>query len=244
MKIKDFISKYGGLQFSKLHYRPGAAFTSEFGLTERYKIINGNMHWGYPGIHNGVDRGYSGVPYKNINNGIFSPFNFYKSGIEDFKGIGYGCRIWLYHELGFVLRIAHCYPNEIMIMPQLERGAPVFEGTFIAPIGSYGNSTGPHTHTEIEAWGKNSWLEKCDGLEFILQEKFGDKSNKNITMEELEILYQKTNKTQLWSFDKILQDYKLLCNQASLSFLNSYKMVKQTSKGASTFYSTKALFSM
>lgn len=32
---RGFVREYGGLDFPKVHFRPGASFSSEFGLTER-----------------------------------------------------------------------------------------------------------------------------------------------------------------------------------------------------------------
>lgn len=244
VQAQQFVDRYGGLDFPKLHYRPGASFTSAFGLTERYKKINGENHWGYPGIHNGVDRGRSWASWLNKSQGIFSPFDFYKSKFEDRQGQGYGCRIWLFHETGFVLRIAHCYPEEIEIMDQLLAEAPITEGTFIAPIGSYGNSTGRHSHSEIEAWGKHNWEINCWTLEHILREKFGERVNQNLTWEEIEQEYRNSNLTQTWNMDQIKKDYNELIKAWNLSFINKYKMIQRTSKGETTLYSTKALFGM
>lgn len=237
-KYNRFIKKYSDIVF-----RPGAAFTSYFGLTERYIYENGRQIWGFPGIHKGVDRGGSRLEYNNIKNGIFSPFDFYKSGCFNWDGKGYGFDIFLYHKTGFRVRICHCYPEDVNILPLLKKKENITMETFIGLIGSNGNSTAPHTHTEIEAWNLKKWVEDCQILEWLLYEKYGEKSLMTYNKDEIVEICKHIKKSKSWDPDPTIDFYNNMLKSKRVVFLNDYKMITQDSKKRlSTLYNSKALF--
>ena len=241
--LKKFLDPLGGLECPNLKYRPGAQFTSLFGLGERYRIIDGKQYWGWPGIHDGVDRGGSGVLHQGHQNGIFAPFNFSCSWFVDYNGKDYGSMVFLYHDAGFVVKIAHMYPEKIAIMPLLKEKKPIPMGTFIGTIGSNGNSTAPHSHTEIEAWSLTGWAETCPILDEILFLKFDAEASHAFNGMDVVSVYRKINKTQTWN-NSAIEDFDRLCAEKQIIYINEYKYIKTKTKGSTTLYSSKALFGM
>jgi len=220
-----FMEKYGGLNFDKIKYRPGAQFTDPFGLTERYKTINEKTVWGYPGIHTGTDRGTSTALINGINNPVVSPFFFFRSNFLDDGGSMYGTVCSLFHEKGFVMKICHMYPNKILVLANLKNNLPVSEGQLIGSAGDYGFSYGVHTHTDIESYNKNKndYEETSQFLDAILEIKYGDDATKEYNDEEIFQLYAQCSMTKDWKEDEILKDYKEIRNYRGVLFLNKYK---------------------
>lgn len=245
--FEDFIKEYGGIDFSELHFRPGAVFTCDFGFTERYKVIDGKVVWGYPGIHRGVDRGSGSIDFKKKPNPIFVPFNVGSSGFADWGGRGYGTDVLLYHKAGFRVRICHMYPDDIQIKNSLMSGYALEAGTWIGPAGSCGMSTGDHTHVEIEAWGFNGeWLDVCPVLELVLYEKYGEKkTNTEFTDEEISKIYSSSEHAKDWNGLRVKEDFAKIRKDKRIVFLNKYKMVtKDTKRRLTTVYSSEYLFGM
>lgn len=235
---EKFIESCGGLEFPGIIFRPDAQFTCPFGLTERYEIQEGKMLWGYPGIHGGCDRGGHQI--------IYSPFNFGSSGFFDYKGRGYGSQILLYHESNFRLMIAHCYPDEIYQKERLQKGYAIQKGSKLALPGSYGNSTGIHTHSEIEAWGfHGQWEETCGVLDWVLEKKYGEVARTPLTDMEItekgrrcKMMVEYEDATILKYITKMLKLHKIV-------FINDFKFIYEDAIGRrSTKYSTKKLFGM
>jgi len=245
--FEQFIKEYGGLNFNKVVFRPRASFTCDFGLTERYKITNDKVVWGYPGIHKGIDRGGSPkVSKKGIPNPIFSPFHFGSSGYKDWQGRFTGTDVYLYHKYGFRIKIGHMFPDEIDILDKLTSGIAIKAGEWIGPIGSYGFSTAAHSHVEIESWGfKGEWLSSCGVLDIILKEKYGSKVDKELNTEEIVSIYDSCEFTEGWPQEEIIRDYQDLNLAKGIVFINKYKLVVRDKKWRdTTLYSTKALFGM
>lgn len=243
-EYQAFIDENGGEGFPELSFRPGAPFTSSFGWTERYRVDNGktddNVSWGYPGIHRGADRG------GDVE--ISSPFDFGSSGFVDYKGRGFGSSIMLYHRLDFRVMIAHCFPEEVRAKQRLQEGLAIEKGTIIAKPGSYGFSTGRHTHTEIEAWGfGGEWLETCQVLDWVLYGKHGEKSITPYTQEEIiqQAMECKMVRNERWNAKKIMDYFEVVQREKRIVFLNEYKYIYEDNAGRlSTRYSSRALFGM
>jgi murein DD-endopeptidase MepM/ murein hydrolase activator NlpD len=240
--FETFVDEGGGIDFPNIVFRPSAPFTSQFGLTERYEIaeVDGvkKMVWGYPGIHGGYDRG--GITP------IHSPFNFGSSGFYDFGGRDYGSQILLYHKHNFRLMVAHCYPDEIYLKGRLQKGYAIAKGSKLALPGSYGNSTGIHTHTEIEAWGYHGqWEETSPVLDWILETKYGEEAR--IPLTDAQIIEKGGRCTMMIDDDDnvILGYVKKLLKFHRIVFINDYKFIYENSVGRrSTKYNTKKLFGM
>ncbi len=242
-ETKEFLDIYGGTNFDNVKFRPGAVFTSEFGLTERYKVINDKVVWGYPGIHKGIDRG--GSRLENRKNPIYCPFDFGSSGYKDWKGRYVGTDVYLYSKYGFRLRVCHMWPDEIKTLDQLTSGYAVSAGTLLGPIGSCGFSTAAHSHVEVESWGFNGeWVETCEVLDEVLLEKFGSVANQDITHNEIMEIYGNCEHTKDWDSRKRLTDYKQILVVKNIAFVNQYKLQVRYRGKTTTLYSTRALFGM
>jgi len=247
-QLKEFLDTYGGFGFDKISFRPGAIFTSLFGLCNRYKVIDGKVIWDYPGIHKGVDRaGATRVKVgKNyVNDPIYVPFNFGSSGFTDYGGHDYGSIVYMYHKFGFTIRVCHMFPDDILIKDNLMKGYALKSKEVIGPAGTYGFSTGNHTHVEVEAWGFNGeWLVKCDMLEVLLEEKYGVKVFEQFTKDEVVNIYKDCPETNSWNGDKCLKDFKQIKKDKNIDFINRYKIVYKLKGGLTTYYSSAYLFSM
>lgn len=248
-EYKEFIDYYGGIDFTKISFRPGASFSCPFGLTRRYKIFKddkGNREtvWGYPGIHSGVDR--AGANHKKYGKDpVVCPFNFGSSGYEDLKGKYTGTNVLFFHRFGFRIKIGHMFPDEIKIKDKLMAGYAIGQNTFIGPAGEYGFSFGEHTHTEIESWGYNGeWLETCYLLDLILDQKFKEKARAPISNEEIIEIYRGCEFTKNWKPEQIFNDYNEIIKTKNIIFLNKYKIVYKYKNKISTKYDTQSLFNM
>jgi murein DD-endopeptidase MepM/ murein hydrolase activator NlpD len=89
-----------------------------------------------PPVHNGLDySGSAGDPIYAVDSGVVV-----YSGWSDY---GYGNLIVIDHGNGWVSAYAHL--NDVYVYC----GQSVFQGATIGPMGSTGNSTGPHLHFEL-----------------------------------------------------------------------------------------------
>jgi murein DD-endopeptidase MepM/ murein hydrolase activator NlpD len=99
----------------------------------------GGYVWNPP-VHNGVDySGSAGDPIYAVDSGVVV-----YSGWSDY---GYGNLIVIDHGNGWVSAYAHL--NDVYVYC----GQSVFQGATIGPMGSTGNSTGPHLHFELSING-------------------------------------------------------------------------------------------
>lgn len=244
IQLKEFTDYYGGINFSKISFRPGASFTNDFGLTERYKIINGKAVWGYPGLHRGNDR--SGARTKKLRDPVICPFNFGSSGYIDHKGRYTGTDCLFYHRFNFRLKVGHMFPDEIEIKDKLMAGYSIKQGTHVGKAGTYGFSTGDHTHTEIESWGYNGeWAETCEMLDLLLLEKYGDEVKNSISSEEIIKVYNDCPKTKSWKIERIFEDFSEIKKVKKILFLNKHKLIYKDHKDRmSTRYNSESLFGM
>lgn len=247
IKAEEFIKKYGGLNFDKVKFRPGASYTDVFGLTDRYKKIDGKYVWGYPGIHTGTDRGRSQKTINEVANPVIVPFDTVSSSIFDDGGKMYGTIVSLFHEEGFVIRICHMYPNEIELYDDLKNNRKLKAGTLLGPAGQYGMSQGIHTHTDVESYYNNNYTKTSPILDALLYMKYGENSLKEISNEEIVSIYKICDKTKDWNEEKIINDYnKEVKAWRGILFLNKYKYVVKdyNNNVVYTRYGTKPLFDM
>jgi len=180
-----FISTYdsGNLEFNDTDFRRGAPITCEFGISNGFKYINNKMVWGYVRLHTGVDRARGKTyTFKNgntIEDPVICPFHFNRSQIIDYGNKGYGTLVQLFNdEFGFEMRIGHMDPQIDFIpwsLNRLRQGLGFEPGWVLGSAGTYGDSSGAHTHTEFL-----SLDDSCEVFDLLLEEKFKNASNKDI----------------------------------------------------------------
>lgn len=154
--IKErFLEQYGGIEFKNVKFRPGQAFTVDFGFDNTFDEFR---------IHNAIDRGNKGT--EPGANPIYAPFDCYATWIPEADG-GFGSQLILLTEYGFEIRIAHMEDVEPMVKDSLAMNAA---GALLGYAGTKGKSTGIHTHTEIVSTGTTATNEM---LNSILFEKYG-----------------------------------------------------------------------
>lgn len=160
------------LSFDGVRFRAGAPFSvshdgtpTVFGLSEGYRMVSGQLHWGFVRFHLGTDRAPGPVVV---------PFSCERTRLEDDGGMVYGsllrmiCDSW-----GFEVRVAHMDPKADIHPEVLEavlQHAPLPAGRDLGVAGHYGISSGAsadasrHTHTEIVSIGKT-----CPLLDELLE---------------------------------------------------------------------------
>lgn len=244
-----FVGMYdsGNLEFNDTQFRKGAAITCEFGISNGFKYINGKMEWGYVRLHTGVDRaGGQAYTFKNgstIEDPVICPFHFNRSQIIDYGDTGYGALIQLFNdEFGFEMRIGHMNPQTDFIpwsLNRLQQGLNFEPGWVLGKAGTYGDSSGAHTHTEFL-----SIDDSCEVFDLILEEKFGEKALKEFTSSEVVRLYKKQHHFKDASNDVILKDWAAVKNYRGALFTNKYKYQfgRYGSPVVRTRYSSNLLF--
>jgi hypothetical protein len=251
--LKEY-DKTGDLKFSELLFRKGAPITEPFGLQNGFKMVDGKMEWGYVRLHAGVDRARGGKEILNgvtIEDVVRAPFYAHRSEIFEYGDTSYGTLIVLYNdEYRFEFRIAHMNPDTKVrkqnekgpILPQvyarLKQKSSFERNTILGSAGSWGASTGAHTHTEIRSYDS-----KCEVLELLLEERFGTMGVREYDTDAVIEAYRKQKFYKTASSDKILHDYAQLREDRKTIILNPYKCEYVDWDGKiRTRYSTEALF--
>lgn len=245
---EKFMSNYdsGSFEFNDTEYRKGAANTCDFGISNGYKIINGKMEWGYVRLHTGVDRSggklYEFKDGSTIKDPVISPFDFNRSSIVDYNDTGYGSLVQLFNdEYGFEMRIAHMDPNSSFIpwsLNRIKNGLSFGKGWVIGSAGTYGASSGDHTHTEFISTDNS-----CEVFDILLEEKYGDKALKEYTSSDIVRLYKKHRHFKNATISDILKDWIEVKDYRGASFVNKYKYRFQRYLGPRyTRYSSNLLF--
>lgn len=225
--LKQFLSENGN--FEEFHYRKGAVFTASFGIEQGW---GKNFTPGYVRIHHGVDRASGGsitTRDKTINDVVISPMNFDSSDFIDYNNRGYGSLVFLTSKkYQFDIKIAHMDPNKNFIpwsLQQFKLKKPFNQDWYIGSAGTYGYSTGAHTHTELV-----SHDESCEVFELMMLERFDEKIYKQYTDEEIISFYKKQSKAYPktspyvdWTDGQILRDWTNLKAKKSIFFINSFK---------------------
>lgn len=263
--FEKFISQYddGSFKFDNVPFRPGATTTCHFGISEGYRyyikgtnklwnaslpIDKKDMRWGYVRPHMGVDRA-SAKPYtlKNgtiINDVVIIPFNFNRSQIVNYGNYSYGTLISLFNdEYQFEFRVAHMKPGKDIInwsFNRLKQAGSFDQGWVLGNAGTYGYSSGVHTHTELK-----SYDDHCEPFEILLEEMYGDKANKEYSTTQIIREYKKHEHFKNASNKVILEDWNVWKRNKKIIFANPYKFTKidpMDGKTIRTWYSTYHLF--
>lgn len=219
-----FKEEVGGLSTSLIRFRSGAPFTSQFGLTRRHR----DGEWGWPGIHYGVDRGMA----PGGDRQILSPFAG-QARFEDWRGAVYGSLIFVKHWARFCVAVAHVHPEDVS--DNVRRG-DVEAGDLLGLVGTYGESTGLHTHTEIRADGDGNQV-----LDEFLQSKVGGDAFRDMPMEGVVLQYRACERTALLGWDEVEEDYRRLRRDAGILQLSRFRMVRRRPNGGAlrTYYSSQ-----
>ena len=228
----------------QVNYRKGAAVTCHFNMSEGFRVKpDGNLEWGYVRIHSGVDRAGGGT-VGNINDVVMAPFNFERSWIQEFGPVSYGTLISLLSDkYQFEFRIAHMQPG-VNIVPwtynQIRAGNPVKKDWLIGSAGTYGYSSGNHTHTEIK-----SLDESCEIFDIHLEQKFGNKIFQEYDMGEVIMFYRNQSYWHDKSEKAMLQDWAEQKKLKRIIFSNKYlyRCVYVDDK-VYTWYNTWELFNL
>ena len=255
--FERFLSEYdpsGDLSFDQLKFRNGAPITVSFGLQNGFKMVDGKMEWGWVRLHGGVDRARGGTatfPHGEIKDVVFVPFHAHRSQIIEYGDKSYGTLIILYNdEYRFEFQIAHMNPDQHnrkhneqgplteWAYKRLKRKQPFERNWALGSAGSWGHSTGAHTHTEIR-----SYDDKCEVLEQLLYERFGEEGVREYSPDEVIEAYRKQRHYASASSDKILRDYAQLREDRRTILLNSHKVEYIAWDGTKrTRYSSESLF--
>lgn len=250
---KKFIKEYdvnNNLGFDSLQFRPAAAFTCDFGLSNGFKIINGKMEWGYVRAHQGVDRARAATR-NGIEDVVINPFYANRSRYIDYGDRSYGTLISLYNdEYEFEFRIAHMNPDQKQrkhnekgsilptVLNDVKNRKSIERNKILGSAGSYGASSGAHTHTEIK-----SINEECDVCELIILEKYGSSGLKEFNDNEVIRLYREQRNYRNAGEEMILLDYQELRKDRKILFLNEHKcQYVDWDNTIKTRYNTRTLF--
>jgi murein DD-endopeptidase MepM/ murein hydrolase activator NlpD len=236
--LKRFLDEHDN--FKEFHYRKGAAYTCNFGIAEGY---GPNMVEGYVRIHQGVDRAGGGTVGR-ISDIVMSPMHFDSSGFVDFKGKSYGSLVFLSSKkYAFDMRVAHMHPENDIIpwsLQQFKNHNPFQQNWLVGSAGTYGYSTGAHTHTELM-----SHDESCEVFELMLMDKFGDAIFKEYNDEEVVSFYReqarrfpRTSPYNGWSDGQILNDWTNMKRRKGVFFVNKYRCCFFWNNRAFTRYAT------
>lgn len=201
--LDKFLKEYdsGNLGFDTLKYRQGAAITSRFGLAKGFEIIDGKLVFNIVRFHSGVDRN------QGPNDGIiYSPFFF---NLATFKDYGpthpYGSLIRLFNfEYGFEVRIAHVFPKDLSqeFRNKIDSMTFIPRDMILGKAGTYGVSSGIHTHTEFI-----SLTEDCVTFEHLLREKFKNDWYKPYSNTEIIKFYRQTEKFKNSTEEEIMNNW-------------------------------------
>lgn len=256
-ELNNFIDTYNrsrDLKFEEVPYRPGGRFSAHFGLAHGFKMIDGNMDWGWVRLHAGVDVAAADTHEFNwgtVPDVVRVPFHADRSAIYDYGDTSYGTLILLYNdEFKFDVRIGHMNPDQKKrkanekgaIVPwslnRLKKGLHFEQNWVLGSAGSYGWSTGAHTHTEIK-----SYEEECDVLEALLIEKYGDDAQREYSESEVIQNYKLRENYKKANNSTILRDYQELRKVKRTLFLNEYKVqYVDAANNVRTRYSSYYLF--
>lgn len=233
---EKFIKEYdsGDLKFNNTSYRKGGKCTGDFGISEGFKYIDGKMVWGYVRFHTGVDRAGGGTQvfdWGTVEDIVKVPFNFNRSAFYEYGDKSYGTlTILMNDEYGFEMRIAHLNPDQNKrkgnekgpmlkwSLDRVKKRKEMLQGYVLGSAGTWGASTGAHTHTEFK-----SADESCEVFDILLQEKFGDAVLKEYSTSDVITEYRKYKNYKDEKESIILKDYSELRKEKKVIFFNKYK---------------------
>lgn len=246
--LDEFLKEYDAksdLTFATVNYRKGARSTCAFGLSEGYVLEKDGktMDWGYVRVHAGVDRA-GGGQLGQIKDVVMAPFNFEASAFQDYKGVSFGTLVTLIsRKYSFEFRIGHMHPQKNivpMILQQLKAGAPISRDWLVGTAGTYGYSSGNHTHTEVKSTGTD-----CEVLEILLEEKFGNAILREYTSDDVVAFYKTQKAFMNKSPDVCLKDWAQQKKSFQIVFMNRYLFRRVYFDGkVHTWYNTWELFGL
>ncbi len=214
-----FLHKYGGLAFPKVRFRPGVAFTADFGLDNAFNKLR---------FHDSIDRG-------NERTEIFAPFDLTYVELTIAGMDIWGIQLKLHTAYGFEVRVAHIedIPDDLMLI--IKSKAPVPSGTYLCEAGNAGMSTGIHTHTSIVSYG-----EKSAFLEETLNLKYGGFETVFYTEDDVEVYLNEKNIIE----PDVEEAFKREYAKKRITEMNNYlcRRTDYWTNKASTYYSSKKLF--
>lgn len=263
--FESFVNEYddGSYKFNSVPFRPGAVFTGQFGISEGYRyyvkgtnrlwdnsqpVSKREMRWGYARPHMGVDRAransYTMKSNETVNDVVKSPFNFNRSQIIDYGDYSYGTLTSLFNDkYQFEFRIAHMNPKKDILKWSLNRlkvKGSFEQGWILGNAGTYGYSSGAHTHTEVK-----SYDETCEVFDILLEGIHGEKTNKEYSTSQIVKEYKKYQHFTNASTKEILEDWGAWKKKKKIIFANQYKITRIDpidGKSLKTWYSTYHLF--
>ncbi len=219
-EFSEFLHEYGGLDFTKVKFRPGSQFTTAFGMDNTFAELR---------FHPAIDRGSN-------TREIYAPFDLTHIEINTAGMSVWGIQLKLHTAYGFEVRVAHIedLPKETMNM--IKNKTPVKAGTYLCEAGSAGKSTGVHTHVEVVSHGeKSSFLEEILFLKFMGLEKVNYILNDVVKFLSEEGLKENAPAA-----------YARELKKKRISFINKYlcRRIDYYDNKRCTFYSSMALFGM
>ncbi len=219
-EFSQFLHTYGGLDFTKVKFRPGSQFTTAFGMDNTFKELR---------FHPAIDRG-------SKTREIYAPFDLTHIEINTAGMSVWGIQLKLHTAYGFEVRVAHIedLPNETMKI--IKDKSPVPSGTYLCDAGNAGKSTGIHTHVEVV-----SYEEKAPFLEEVLLLKFMGMEKVNYTLRDIEKFLIKESLVE-----PAPEAYARELKKKKISFINKYlcRRIDYYDNKRCTFYSSQALFGM
>jgi len=147
----------------------------------------------------------------------------------DYKGKSYGTLMRMFMDkYGFEFRVAHMnpFPNNISgniiewSKQQFILERPFKQGWVLGSAGTYGNSSGIHTHSEIKSIGETSEV-----LDALLLQQYGPTVESNYYDEEVFNLYRLQLQFSSASDKEIFSDYNQLKKEKKINMMNQYKIV-------------------
>lgn len=236
---EKFLAKYDpnkNYKFDGCRFRPGAPFTTDFGLDNTFKVLR---------LHPAIDRGYSSTSIYDI----YAPFDIEgASFIHPYSS--FGSLLFLpVKDADFEIRIAHIIPEEIS--PYFERvrkeKVDMPKNNKIAEAGNLGISSGTeivkgkagaHTHTEIVSNSYTSII-----LEDILNAKISSSILEKPYSEADVVKYAES--VNAYPSDFLTQYYAEILKR-KITFINNYKCIRTDyyTGETKTFYNSRVLFEL
>lgn len=218
--LDNFLRKYGGLDFDNVKFRPGAKFTTGFGLDSVFSQFR---------VHPAIDRGSAG------DSPIYAPFDLTHIELNDKAMNIWGYQLRLHTLHGFEVRVAHVEHLPRALKRAIKNNEPVEAGTYLCNASDVGKSTGVHTHTEVVSYGSVNPL-----LEELLEIKTST-SFIRYYLDDIKLFLKKINSTE----DPV-KAMDAQYNAKKITFLSDHLCRRRdyiTGKSC-TFYDSQALFGM
>lgn len=216
-----FLAESGGLGFENVRFRPGASFTTEFGLDNTFGKLR---------IHNATDRD---------KGDIFAPFRIAHAEFHP-SYYSFGTLLILHTCWGFSVRIAHMEKLSDALLKAISENKPIASGTYLGQAGRAGLSVGfdgRHTHVEIVSGEATSPV-----LDDVLAAQYGAVFDDKEYDEASIIAYGREKGLG----DMVLSQYEEERKKRNVFFLNQFvcDRLDYHTVAPRRFYSSRRLFGM